>query len=440
MKAHRIMKKFYLVRTIILAGSLLLQLSTLCFHARSAAGDVDLSFDPGSGVTSPVSIVVVQPDGKVLIGGPFTFINGTNHYGSARLNADGSWDSTFISDSFNPDLAFVIQNDDCPGGNDYQCIQSYAASTLLVQYDGKVLIGGYSSTYVRDLLSGEEVFTKYRSFVARVHADGSRDINFAPVIGSIADVPEQIVLAVQSDGKVVVGSTYSGIARLNADGSPDNSFSPGISSWVASIALQADGKMLIGGNFSTMHGTNVSYGVARLNANGSLDSSFNPGTGTFGVLSVTLQPDGKVLIGGSFTSFSGTPRNRIARLNANGSLDFSFNPGTGANGNVSSIALQPDGNILIGGDFTIVNGVLRPHVARLYGAAPFFLSNLGIVSNQFGFDVTGGSNSVIIVEASTNLVNWTALATNTLGAAPLHFNDPGWTNFPKRFYRAKLVP
>jgi len=63
------------------------------------------------------------------------------------------------------------------------------------------------------------------------------------------------------------------------------------------------------------------------------------------------------------------------------------------------------------------------------------LSNVGVVSTQFGFDITGGSNRAVVVEASTNLVNWTALATNTLGANPLHFRDPGWTNFPQQFYR-----
>jgi uncharacterized delta-60 repeat protein len=333
----------------------------------NADGSLDGGFHPGRGLDNPFSALVLQPDCKMLIGGVFTFINGTNRYGNARLNADGSWDSTFLSDSFNPDLAFVIQNDDCPGGNDYQCIQSYVASTSLVQSDGKVLIGGYSSTYVRDLLSGEDVFTKYRSFVARVHADGSRDTNFAPVIGSLADVPELIALAVHPDGKVVVARAHSGIARLNANGSPDNSFNPGISNWVASIALQADGKVLLGGDFSTVSGTNVSYGIARLNADGTLDSSFNPGTGTFGILSVALQPDGKVLIGGSFTTFSGTNRNRIARLNVNGSLDSSFNPGTGADGEVRSMALQSDGKVLINGPFLTVNGVGRWYVARLHG-------------------------------------------------------------------------
>jgi hypothetical protein len=72
--------------------------------------------------------------------------------------------------------------------------------------------------------------------------------------------------------------------------------------------------------------------------------------------------------------------------------------------------------------------------------APVSLGNIGVVLNQFGFDIAGGSNQVVVVEASTNLVNWLALATNTLGAAPLHFNDPDWTHFQQRYYRAKLAP
>jgi Domain of unknown function (DUF5122) beta-propeller len=80
-----------------------------------------------------------------------------------------------------------------------------------------------------------------------------------------------------------------------------------------------------------------------------------------------VQSDGKVLIGGDFTSFNAVSRNRIARLHADGSLDTGFNSGTGFDGSVFSFALQPDGNVLVGGSFLTVNDVLRPYVARLYG-------------------------------------------------------------------------
>ena len=77
------MKKSHTVRSLVFAGSLLLQLNTLCFHARGAAGDVDLSFDPGSGVNGTVSALAVQPDGKVIIGGEFTTVKGLARQGIA---------------------------------------------------------------------------------------------------------------------------------------------------------------------------------------------------------------------------------------------------------------------------------------------------------------------------------------------------------------------
>jgi uncharacterized delta-60 repeat protein len=377
-------------------------------------GSLDSGFNPGRQL-NPFSALAVQSDGKVLIGGPLTFSNGTNRYGRDRLNSDGSLDAVFVSSTnFHPDLAFVIQAGDCRGGPDFECSQSLVVSTVLVQADGRVFVGGYSATVDVDLTDNHP-FNSYRSFLARLNADGSRDTNFAPVIGGLADVPLGVsALAVQTDGKVLFGGPQVWFTRCNADGSVDNSFNPNITgrNWVASIALQADGQVLIGGNFSTLHGTNVSYGVARLHADGTLDSSFNPGTGTSLILSVALQPDGKVLIGGNFTTFSGTPRNRIARLNSNGSVDGSFNPGTGASESVRTVALQSDGKVLIGGDFTAINGVVRPHIARLYGdsAAPSLSISLANGLVTVSWPVTGLSFQL---QESTNFAlpdSWSPVA------------------------------
>ena len=137
--------------------------------------------------------------------------------------------------------------------------------------------------------------------------------------------------------------------------------------WLLRSRRKRTASWSLGGAFNiTINGTNR-YGLARLNSDGSLDNTFNPDVGGY---PIALQPDGKVLIGGSFTTVNGTNRNRIARLNADGGLDTSFNPGTGADGLVRSIALQSDGNVLIGGDFTTVNGEVRPRIARLYGDSP----------------------------------------------------------------------
>ena len=131
------------------------------------------------------------------------------------------------------------------------------------------------------------------------------------------------------------------------------------------LALQPDGKILIGGDFTTFNG--VARGsVARLSADGSLDTSFNPGSGANGeVNDLALQPDGKIVIGGNFTQYNGVARERIARANPDGSLDTSFDPGTGANAQVNTITLMSGGRILIGGFFTQVNGASRNRIARL---------------------------------------------------------------------------
>src|SRR5205085_10989263 len=102
---------------------------------------------------------------------------------------------------------------------------------------------------------------------------------------------------------------------------------------------------------------------------GSLDNSFNAdfrnGTGT----ALLIQPDGKVLIGGAFSGIDGATRNNLARLTSNGSLDTTFDPGAGPSGGngfpVRTMALQPDGKILIGGFFYDYAGTARPAIARL---------------------------------------------------------------------------
>jgi uncharacterized delta-60 repeat protein len=205
---------------------------------------------------------------------------------------------------------------------------------------------------------------------------------------------------------------------------------------VAAVAVQPDGKVLIAGLFTTVNGTNRNS-IARLNADGSLDGSFNPGTGVNGtVSSVALQLDGKVLIGGSFTSVNGTNRNNIARLNANGSLDGSFDPGTGANGIVRSIALQSDGKVLIGGDFTTVNGMVRPKVARLHG--DFVAPSLSIArSNAFVIVSWPVSGTNFRLEENTNLPlpnGWSAvLESRATNNGNISVDVPA--NAGSRFYR-----
>ena len=99
---------------------------------------------------------------------------------------------------------------------------------------------------------------------------------------------------------------------------------------VRAIAIQPDGRAILAGFFTSVNGENRNR-IARLNYDGSLDGTFNPGGGADNpVQAVVLQPDGKVLIGGDFASYNGYNRSRFARLNSDGSLDQGFDIGTGA--------------------------------------------------------------------------------------------------------------
>jgi hypothetical protein len=119
----------------------------------------------------------------------------------------------------------------------------------------------------------------------------------------------------------------------------------------------------------TAAGTTDTTYVATVNANGTLDTGFTVGTGVTGgsanVTAIARQSDGNILIGGEFTSYNGTGRTRVARLNTDGTLDTSFDPGTGASSQVDAIAVQSNGRILIGGQFLQYNGANIKYVVRV---------------------------------------------------------------------------
>src|SRR5205807_6655134 len=130
---------------------------------------------------------------------------------------------------------------------------------------------------------------------------------------------------------------------------------------------------VIGGQFNLI-GDSTRIFIARLNSDGSLDNLFQPTIAwtsqTDGVLAVQTEVDGKVYVGGEFTIVGGVSRINLARLNADGSLDTSFNIGSGSSGGqqdlgVYGFAIQADGKVLVGGDFTTFSGVRLNYITRL---------------------------------------------------------------------------
>ena len=168
---------------------------------------------------------------------------------------------------------------------------------------------------------------------------------------------------------VLSASVGSAWAQSAADG-----FNPGANGVVYAIAVQPDGKILVGGAFTMLggggSGTVGRNYIGRLNPDGSLDATFNPGANAT-VYDIAVQADGKILVGGQFTTMGGggtgsTARLAVARLNPDGSLDPGFNPGKG--GLVHSIVVQPDGKIVMAGLFDMYSGGSAPahhNIARV---------------------------------------------------------------------------
>ncbi len=230
--------------------------------------------------------------------------------------------------------------------------------------DGRILVGGQFTKW--NNITGLANFTV-------LQPDGALD----PAFAGTASVPDSTVYAVATtaDGGIFIGGDFTSVggiarsyfARVKPGGGTDTNFIPAaINNGLRAINVQPDGKILIAGRFTQVGGQPRNR-VARLNADGSLDLTFAPASGADNAIrGMALQPDGRVLIGGQFTNFDGVTRTRLARLLTNGTLDTAFDPGTGADKQVRSVAVQEDGKILIGGEFENYNGALRSCVARLF--------------------------------------------------------------------------
>lgn len=336
----------YQAKKMLMKNIIFLLLLHFSLLSNAQPGTLDPTFNNGPNLINYgiVHSIAIQPDGKIIVGGSFYFNNGKWVQNLTRLNVDGS-----------VDISFNIGT----GLND-------TVKAIVLQPDGKIIIAGEFYNY-----DGIHI-----NRIARLNTDGSIDTSFNPGIGPNDDI---LNLSLQSDGKIIIGGslyTYNDIAinrmaRLNTDGSLDTTFNLGIvpTTWIRRTLIQPDGKILVVGRFTYDNGR-----IARLNTDGSLDTTFTIGTSEYHVNSILLQPDGKIIIGGDFLNINGSEKNNIARLNTDGTVDTSFNPGlifvydnNGVNlgGNISTMSLQKDGKIIIGGWFHDINGTIRNNIARL---------------------------------------------------------------------------
>ena len=332
----------------------------------------DLGFGNGDGFRgNEVTTQVVQPDGKIIVGGDVSSFNGQGPGYLFRLNANGSLDTSF----------------------DVGTGPSGWVSSIALRTNGQIIVAGAFNAYDGFGVPG----------LVQLNTDGSRDMTFSP---SIPSDHMTLTVLVQPDGKVITSGSRIGtdglahiwMERFNTDGSTDATFvmpiGEPLEEVIMDMYLAADGSLLIGGRFTSLNGI-LRSNIARLHADGSLDLSFDPGMGSNDVVdALAVQPDGEVLVGGHFTEFDGTPMNRLVRLFPDGTVDPSFTIGTGVTtsslpidvSSVNHLGLRPDGRILVGGEFTEYDGMPSGGLVQLLANGsmdPAFEVGLGFQEQSY---------------------------------------------------------
>jgi uncharacterized delta-60 repeat protein len=362
-----------------------LALLALAVPAASATpGTLDASFGVGGALRTNFGgtydwayATAIQPDGRILAAG-VSDAHGTYDFAVARYTSTQRLDPTF------GDHGVVLTD----FGHSYDW-----AYALALQPDGKIVVAGVSD------VSGSRDFA-----LARYNADGTLDPTFGRqglVTLSIRSLTTDIIhgIAIQPDGKIVAaGVTFEDVftlrphgdfmaARLMPDGSRDltfgiggvttTDFGDGSYDEPYAVVLQPDGKVVLGGYTNSGGGPGVLFGadnlaLARYTSNGLLDPSFGDGgkvvfdAGALDerILALALAPDGSLVAGG-YTNGERRGDLLLARLRTDGSLDgrFGNNNGKGFavtdlgtnSERISSLALQPNGKIVAGGQTAVAN-------------------------------------------------------------------------------------
>jgi uncharacterized delta-60 repeat protein len=358
------MKKMILNIGLALAGCIAI---TVSVHA--AAGDLDTTFGIGGKVTTQIGSrssggysVALQPDGKIVVAGSALNDTGEDDFAVARYNVNGSLDTSFNGTG---KVETSIRS-----GTDF-------GRSVAIQGNGKIVVAGESWNGVRY----DFAVVRYNSDGSLDTTFGGN----GKVVTALGYDSQPSSVVVQKDGKIVIGgygtlgdvvSASGGFAvvRYNVNGTLDTSFNGTgkvitiigtRGSFCQSLALQSDGKIVASGFTSILDGAKIAVklAVVRYNANGSLDASFN-GTGTFTYdfgygqnfgQCVALQMDGKILVAGPAEIGTRT-HFAVLRLTGNGSLDTSFNStGTvttaiGDGAAAAALAVASDGKIVVAGE------------------------------------------------------------------------------------------
>lgn len=381
------------MKKLCLICSFILFFSASTVIAQTLGLDENFNANCGSGTNGPVYSFDIQNDGKIVIAGNFSNFNAFANSNLDRILPSGGIDGTFIvGTGFD---SWISKVKVMSNGNIFACGDFYSIQGTSYSYFGSLNPNGTSNSsflsnstdaHVKDftelpngkiMVGGQfQILNGFnRPYFGILYPDGNLDAGT-----NVGTGPNGFVNGIvkTSDRAYLFGyfTSYNGnavstLARVYHDGTYDPSFNTGSSANldINCLAVQNDGKILVGGNFTSFNGQN-SNKLIRLNNDGSIDATFTIGSGfNDEVKSIAIQPDGKILVAGNFNAYNGVSRNRILRLLPNGTLDASFDPGTGFNSVVHEIKINAEGNIIAVGEFSEYNSVIVGHIAKLNSSA-----------------------------------------------------------------------
>lgn len=321
----------------------------------NADGTVNGTFNSGTGFSSVPDELINDSNNKLYAVGSFNTYDGFTitgkQLGVIRLNLNGTRDSGFDGKGFPITFPGVQQ-----------------PKSIAIDSNGKIYVGGSFTDYNGITENG----------IIRLNPDGTKDTGFDNSTGFNVNVFAPVdTLVIDSNGKIYAGggfTTYKGVAanyiiRLNADGTKDTGFdnTTGFDESVNILAIDSNGKIYVGGSFTTYKGATENR-IIRLNPDGSKDTGFDNSTGFDGsVNALTIDSNGKIYVGGTFSSYKGSAANRIIRLNPDGSKDTGFDNSVAFFGgtSVNAFAIDSNGKLYVGGNFTVYKGVSENYIIRL---------------------------------------------------------------------------
>lgn len=381
----------------------------------NSEGTIDDDFNPNAWINGGVNSILIQPDGRILLGGNFTMVNGVARNYVARLRSDGTLDKTF-----NP-----------PGG------ANGVVHALALEPDDDILVSGAFTQF-----NGES-----QPYIVRLFSDGNIEPDYsASANGAIH------AMVLESDGTLFIGGAFTQvngvsrqrIAQLTSDGSLEETFDTGeaFNRTVNELAVQEDGGILVGGVFTQVRGQAIKY-LTRLNRSGEIDSNFEASLNG-AVHALSIERDGKVLIGGDFTTVSEVTRNRLARLDLSGALDESFDVGAGADGTVRAIAMQSEGRVVIGGDFKQYDELNRSHLVMIQTlettsqetAAPLMFESIGHDGTNMILTAIVTPLASYELQQSQDLQEWDSVGLFSSETSALKITLPINAQSPIGFFRA----